>query len=117
MTIDWIAPGCVGRFPYLWDIGVVHPLDEYRATVRDNGEFVKRFIPSDAVVSLESFIRVEDERHELRVYCGEYIRDKLLGAPIEVVAKELNVVYNGDSDDDDWWLISSSPLVVLSLVF
>lgn len=36
MTVYWTPLECVGWFPYSLDTGVVHPLAEYRATVRDN---------------------------------------------------------------------------------
>lgn len=55
MTVDRSGPGCVGRFPSLWNSGVVHVLEEYRTTSRDHGESTRRFLPAVAVVSLESF--------------------------------------------------------------
>lgn len=56
MMVDWRAPGCIGWFSYPWDTCVVLPQEEYCATVRDHGESAERFLPDDAVISLESFI-------------------------------------------------------------
>lgn len=83
---------------------VVHFMKEYRATVRDHGKFAERFLPAVAFVGLGSFIQGEDARSELRTFRGELVRDKLPGAPSEVVAEDLGAVYNGDSEDGDWAL-------------
>lgn len=65
ITIDWGAPRCVGWILYSWDTGAVFSLEEHLDTVRDHGESVERFLSAVAVVSLGSFIRVEDARRSL----------------------------------------------------
>lgn len=53
------------------------------------------------VAGLESVILTADTRQELWVYGGDYIRDKSPGMPGEVVAQNLDAVYDSNFDDDD----------------
>lgn len=73
--------------------------------MRDQGESAKCFLPTVNVVSLESFIRVEDACRELRTYRGEDVCGKSPGAPSEVSAEDLDAVYDCDLDGGDWALI------------
>lgn len=38
----------------------------------------------------------------MRPYRGEYLRDKLFGAPSEAVSENRNAFYDGDLDDGNW---------------
>lgn len=102
ISFDWKALKCVGLFLYSWDTGVVHSPEEYCATLRDHGEPVGHGLPAVAFDGLGSSIRIKDERQELWVYRGKEDREKLPGAPIEVVAEDLNSVYNCALIDGDW---------------
>lgn len=103
MTVHSIAFESVCWFQYSWNTGVIHPLDEYRATVHDRSKSTKRFLPAGTVtvISLASFIRVEDARHELRVYPGQNILKTLPGTPSMVATENLNDVYDGNLENDD----------------
>lgn len=95
MTVARIRLRCVGRFSYSWDTGFVHCLEEYRATVRTNGECAKHFFPAVAVVGLRSLICIEAAQRNLQVYCGGYDPGGLPGAPSEEVAEDLNALCIG----------------------
>lgn len=45
-------------------------------TVHDHGDPAERYLLSAAVVNLKSFIRIENARQELGLYCSMYVRDK-----------------------------------------
>lgn len=95
---------CTGAWWFLYsrDAGVGYRLEEYRATLRNHFDPAKIFLHAVVFVSLGSFIQGENTRYELLVYRGKYVCDKLPGAPCEIVAESLDVVYNGDVDDGDW---------------
>lgn len=97
-----VHPVALVYFSYSWDTGVVHPQQEYRATVRDHSESTERFLPAAAIGSLGSFTRDEDALHALRVHRGEYVRDKSLGVPREVAAEDFDVAYDGSLNDGVW---------------
>lgn len=84
-------------FSYSWNTNAVDSLNEFRAPVCDHGESAKRFLSAllVSVSSPGSFIRVEEARLELRVYIGQYIRNKLPGVPREVAAKYLDAAFDG----------------------
>lgn len=77
-------------------------MEKYCAALRDHGKSAQRFLSAIPFVSLGSFIRNEDLQNELRVFRGEYVRDKFPDASSEMVAKDLNADYDGDLDNGDW---------------
>lgn len=58
------------------------------------------YLPS-LFYSLENFIQVKDARDELRVYRGEYVRDKLRDALDEMFAEDLDAIFGGELHDSD----------------
>lgn len=70
--------------------------------MRDHGEPAEHFSSAVAIISLERIFRIEDARHDLWVYRGEYVRDRLPGAPCRLVADDLGAVYDDDLGDRDW---------------
>lgn len=108
---------CVFWLQYSCNTGFIRSLEECCATVRDHGENSKPSLPEVAVIPLARLIQVEDARHELGVYCGEYIREKFPGASSKVVADTwmlFTMVFSVKVPER--WLISSQPLWLLSLV-
>lgn len=47
---------------------------------------------------------MKDTRREQRIYRGTYACGKSPGAPSEVIAEDLDTIYNGYLDDGDWEL-------------
>lgn len=70
-------------------------------TVRDYGKPAERFSPAVTVVGQKSLVPIEDKRHEMRIYRGEYVHVKSSGAPSEAVPENWDASYDGDLDDDD----------------
>lgn len=60
------------------------------------------FLPTVVIVSLGSFIRVEDARQEVWVYHDEYVHHKLPDVSSEVVSEDSDDVFNGDLDNGNW---------------
>lgn len=52
---------------------------------------------------------MKDARRELWIYHGKYFRDKSPGTHSEVVADDLDDVYDGDLNDGDWALADLEP--------
>lgn len=114
MTVDCGTSGCAGSFLYLRDIRVVHPHQEYRATVRDNGTSAKCFFPAAAVVYMGSFILIES----IDTSCGSTAvtlstKSRLICLASQILRARMLFVMNISTTATGWWPISNLPPVML----
>lgn len=70
MTVDWSAPRCVASFRYSCNNGVAHPLEEYRAIIRNHGKPAERLLSAVAIAGIRSFVHIEYAPCNLLIYCG-----------------------------------------------
>lgn len=73
--------------------------------MRGHGKSAKRFPSAVAVVSVGSFIQIEDAQLKLQVYCGEFFREKLPGVPNEVGAEKQDAFNHCDLGDGNWAMV------------